>query len=235
MIRAFWLITLMIAFNTQSASLQVYVASSMYKPVKQVLEQMNIDAVLIQGSSAQLARQINQGAPADLYISAHPTWAESVQQRYDLPPQPPFVSNQLVVIGGKALSLHFAQMSLLELLSGEGGTLAIGDPSHVPAGMYTMEAVEALNIADRGQWIPARHVQHALRFVEIGSVPLGVVFKTDAVHSDRVNILQVIPAQYHSPIVYMSVALTELGQQLQTALNQDTSRQILNGYGFTPL
>lgn len=163
-------------------------------------------------SSSTLARQIAAGAPADLYISAEPLWADYLAEqgltlkasRCDL------LYNRLVVIApptAKPPKISFARG--FDFAASFGGRLAVGDPTHVPAGRYAAQAFDyyGWSAALNGRLLPCASVREALRVVELGEAELGVVYATDALASDKVKQVGVFPAASHKPITYVAVCL----------------------------
>ena len=136
-----------------SRSVQVYVAASAGDAVTSALagcaDPHAQDAVVVTASSATLARQIEHGAAADLFVSASPEWVDHLQERALIVP-----SSRTVLLGNALVVVASAdEPSLLASLSGEaltarlgGGRLAVGDPDHVPAGRYAREAFESLGM-----------------------------------------------------------------------------------------
>lgn len=156
------------------------------------------------GTSA-LARQVEQGAPADLFVSADEDWMDALERqgllrsgtRADL------LSNRLVLIAPLASDAS----GLGDLADGR---LALADPDSVPAGKYARAALEHL-----GTWTgvssriaPAENVRAALALVERGEAPLGIVYATDALASGKVRVVETLPAASHPPIRYPLAILT---------------------------
>jgi molybdate transport system substrate-binding protein len=159
-------------------------------------------------ASSTLARQIEQGAPADLFLSADEPWMDYLQRR-NLIANATRVSpigNVLVLVApaDAARPLALARGTDLAELLGPHGRLATGDPAHVPVGRYAQAALEWM-----GQWqaiaprlARADNVRSALLLVERGEAPLGIVYATDAAASRGVRIVGTFPAESHPPITY---------------------------------
>lgn len=159
-------------------------------------------------ASSALARQIEQGAPADLFISADEAWADTLQDRnllVDTTRVSP-VGNALVLIApaDAAPRVTLAPGTDLLALLGPHGRIATGDPAHVPAGRYAREALTWM-----GQWAAiaprlarADKVRVALLLVERGEAPLGIVYSTDAAGSRNVRVAATFPAGSHTAITY---------------------------------
>jgi len=158
-------------------------------------------------ASSALARQIEAGAPAQVFISADTKWMDYLAQKGLLAAQTPLLSNELALIAPagapippRGIDRNFAWLAFL----GRDGRLAVADPDHVPAGIYAREALKNL-----GAWTEveprlarADDVRGALAFVERGDTPLGIVYVTDVHVSGKVKIVGVFPPSSHSPIVY---------------------------------
>jgi molybdate transport system substrate-binding protein len=158
------------------------------------------------GSSSTLAKQIAQGAPADLFFSANVTWMEYLDEQALIEPgtRTNLLGNTLVVIAPKGETFPVRPDKGFDFAGAFTGRLALGDPSHVPAGIYAKQALQALGwwqaIVDR--LAPAVDVRAALAYVERGECKAGVVYATDAAISDDIAILATLPPDSHDPIVY---------------------------------
>lgn len=160
-------------------------------------------------ASSALARQIEQGAPADLFMSADEPWMDYLQQRGLIvaATRTSPLGNALVLIApaaGDARPLALAKGADLARLLGPTGRLAVGDPAHVPAGRYARAALEWLGAwpAVAPRLAPAENVRAALLLVERGEAPAGIVYATDAAASPAVRVLATFPAESHTPITY---------------------------------
>lgn len=159
------------------------------------------------GASSAMARQIAQGAPADLFISADSEWMDWLSQRRLIAAgtRRNLLSNRLVLIApqGAPVSLKIAPgMPLAPALG--GGRLAIADPVSVPAGKYGKAALVKLGVWDSvaGRLAPAENVRAALAYVARGETPLGIVYATDAHAEPRVRVVGTFPQGTHPRILY---------------------------------
>ncbi len=165
-------------------------------------KEKNVDVISSFASSSTLARQIEAGAPADLFISADQKWMDYAAEKksIDTATRETLLGNSLVVVAPKAsaqgdLTINKAT-DWTRLLN--GGRLAVGDPEHVPAGIYA-KALQKL-----GAWetlspklAPAEDVRGALALVERNEAPLGIVYGSDAVASKGVKVVGTFPEDSH--------------------------------------
>lgn len=153
-------------------------------------------------STSVLARQIEEGAPADLMLSASVDWADYVQQRVAVERRVVLVRNQLTVVGpaGSKPLQSLAQVDDQERFA----SIAIADPTSVPAGMYAAEALHRAGLweAIEARLVPTVDVRAALRLVADGEADAGFVYATDAAASARVRIIARVDPQLHEPIEY---------------------------------
>ena len=160
-------------------------------------------------ASSTLARQIEQGAPADLFMSADETWADYLQQRALLVPGTRVspLGNALVLVapaGAPAAGIMLDRGTDLAALLGPQGRIATGDPAHVPVGRYAKAALVWM-----GQWeaiaprlARAENVRAALLLVERGEARFGIVYATDAAASQAVRVVATFPPDSHAAITY---------------------------------
>jgi molybdate transport system substrate-binding protein len=156
-------------------------------------------------ASSTLARQIEQGAPADIFASADEAWMDHLAQRgliVEASRVAP-VGNTLVLVAPAGAPVTLARGTDLRALLGPQGRLAVADPAHVPAGRYAQAALQWM-----GQWpalaprlARAENVRAALLLVERGEAPLGIVYATDA-RAARVVVLGAFPPESHAPITH---------------------------------
>jgi len=157
-------------------------------------------------ASSLLAKQIEHGARADVFLSADPQWMDYLAARdlIDVGSRVDLLANRLVMIApcGGLFVVRFDPE--FDVAAAIGGRLALGDPTHVPAGRYARAALEQL-----GWWrgleptiVPAMDVRAALAYVELGEVAAGIVYATDAAASKKVEIVGVFPPDCQPRIVY---------------------------------
>ena len=160
-------------------------------------------------SSSNLARQIEQGAPVDIFISANQSWMDYLEEKslIDNSTRTNIVKNELALITYKDNTTDYkvdfpSNPFWKEVLADT--RIALGDPDHVPAGLYAKESFEKLNVwkTVEPKVAPAQNVRAALMLVEVKEADLGVVYSSDASISEKVKTVTVFPADLHAPIEY---------------------------------
>ncbi|MFU8777539.1 MAG: molybdate ABC transporter substrate-binding protein [Roseovarius sp.] len=164
------------------------------------------DVLFAFAGSSSLARQIQQGAPADIFISASPDWMDAIEADGLIEPGARFdlLGNSLVLVAhGEAARIEIGpDLDLAGLLG--GGRLAMALVESVPAGVYGKAALEHFGFwgAVAPQVAQANNVRAALAFVATGEAPYGIVYATDAAAEPRVTIVGTFPQDSHPPIIY---------------------------------
>ena len=158
-------------------------------------------------SSATLAKQIEQGAPADLFASADKDWMDYLQTRQLIvaATRVDLLGNSLVAIVPRASAVQALALSRSAFAAAMGeGRLATGDVNSVPLGLYAKAALTQLGLWDqvRDHLAPADNARAALQFVARGEVPLGIVYATDARAEAGVRVVAMFPVESHPAIVY---------------------------------
>jgi molybdate transport system substrate-binding protein len=194
-------------------------------------------------SSSTLAKQIESGAPADVYLSANKKWMDFLEEkdlivknsRFDL------LGNRIVLIAPKQSPLQRIEVApgfSMTAALGKQGRLSLGDPDHVPAGMYGKKALEYLGTWDsvKDRLAPMKDVRAALVLVERGEAPLGLVYATDAAISSKVRVVGTFPADSHPPIVYPVTAVaggkTVEAKGFMDFLKSAQARAVFEKFGF---
>ncbi len=191
-------------------------------------------------SSGTLARQIEQGERPDVYISASKRWIDYIDSLgYIIPGSKSAISRtELVLIAPIESSIELVDIdsstNIISLL--ESGRLSIGDPSHVPAGKYAKESLEYYGWFKKleNKLLPAKGVRSALMVVEMEEAPLGIVYRTDALKSEKVKILGTFPGKSHTPIQFIA-GLCKDNQEAKdfyAYLNSEASKAIWLKHGF---
>jgi molybdate transport system substrate-binding protein len=194
-------------------------------------------------ASSALARQIDAGAPADLFISADEPWMDDVQKNgYVIAgTRVSFLTNRLVLIAPATSKGMVAIKPGFPLASALGdGKLAMADPDSVPAGKYGKAALSQLGVWPAVEAKVARgdSVRAALAFVERGEAPYGIVYETDAKASKAVRIVGIFPESSHPPITYPVARLKSAGspeaEGFRRFLLSGAGKAIFQRYGFAP-
>ena len=197
--------------------------------------------ILSFASSSALAKQIDAGAPADIFISADEPWMDDVARHGLVKPgtRTSFLGNRLVLVAPAATAKPVAirpGFPLARLLG--DGKLAMGEVSSVPAGKYGKEALARLGIwyAVSGKVAGADSVRSALALVERGEAPYGIVYATDALAAKTVKVVGVFPENSHAPITYPVAVLTAStspeAEAFRRFLISGAGKAIFRRYGF---
>lgn len=192
--------------------------------------------------SSTLARQIEAGAPADVFVSADEQWMDYLEKRGRVAPgtRADVASNALVLVAPADSAVHLAIGPGFPIAAalGKRGRLATGDPDMVPAGRYARAALESL-----GAWkevaarvVPTDNVRAALNFVVQGEAALGIVYATDLAGVAGVREVARFPAASHPPITYPAAATVRGGEdaaQFVRFLRGPEARALFERYGFS--
>jgi len=201
-------------------------------------------------SSSALAKQIDNGAPADIFISANVRWMDFLERKnaIDRGSRRDLLRNALVLIAPKggglaklpavvAIGRGFPLAARLA-----GGRLAIGDPAHVPAGIYGKQALVSLGLwpSVAGRLAPTANVRAALTLVERGEVEAGIVYATDAaIVAGKVTVIGAFPAGSHEPIIYPAAIVAgrdrEAVRQVFAFLASAKAAAVFARHGFAPI
>lgn len=195
------------------------------------------------GSSA-LARQIEAGAPADLFISADEDWMDAIQRKGLIAPgtRTTFLGNRLVLVAPKSRTEPVVirpNSAFARTLA--SGPVAMADVGAVPAGKYGKAALEHLGLwkTTEPHVVQAENVRAALALVERGAAPLGIVYATDAKASPKVKVVGVFPDKSHPPIRYpvarLKTSRSADAEGFRRFLISAKGKAIFAKYGFSPL
>ena len=226
--------------------LTVFAAASTTDAVTEVLERFEAETgvagVASFASSSTLARQIAAGAPADVYISANLSWMDHLDARKALRADSRLglLGNRLVLVSAAGSGFDCDPGAGCDLAAALGDQrLAVGDPDHVPAGLYTKQALQALD-----QWesvapklAPTSDVRAALVLVARGETPAGIVYATDAALLPELRVVAALPAGSHDPIVYPAAVTAESAHPAAADflryLTGPEARAVFARHGFT--
>ena len=191
-------------------------------------------------SSGALQRQIEQGAPADIFFSAATKQMDVLSDK-DLilsDSRQALVTNRLVLIAPADSTLTISDITQLKAAS--VSKVAVGEFRSVPAGQYAEQVFQKLGLLDafQSKFIFGNNVRSVLAAVESGNVELGIVYATDATLSDQIKVLATVPEEFHQPIVYPIAIVNntthpEAAQTFIDFLTTDTAQAIFAEFGFT--
>ena len=191
------------------------------------------------GASGSLQKQIEQGAPADIFISAAPKQMNELAAKNLLnsSTRKNLLENKLVLIVPQNSSVKLSKFE--ELTDPSVQKISIGEPKVVPAGQYAQEVLKKLGIWDKvnAKLVLAKDVRTVLAYVETGNVEAGIVYKTDAASSKKVKIAALAPEGSHAPIIYPASLLAaskqpEAAKEFLAYLSGPESKAIFEKHGF---
>ncbi|WP_258296658.1 molybdate ABC transporter substrate-binding protein [Paenibacillus peoriae] len=192
------------------------------------------------GGSGALEKQIEQGAPSDLFLSASTKNMKSLvdQQLIDTKKQKTWLTNELVAVIPADGTMNIA--SVTDLTKKEVKKVAIGIPESVPAGNYAQEALTKAKLWDtlQSKLVQAKDVRQVLQYVETGNADVGFVYKTDALTSKKAKIAFEVDSKTYSPVEY-PIGIVKASKHIQEAedfyayLQSLESLNIMAKYGFT--
>ncbi len=239
------------ADRSETGTVMVFAAASTTDAVQELAalfrNQTGIGVELNFASSGQLARQIESGAPAEVFLSANPRWMDHLADRGLLveASRVDLLGNRLVVIVPARTRRVPEPPEILTPEAGtvlDGGRLAIGDPDHVPAGAYAMAALESMGwrpLVDN-RLVPARDVRSVVTFVQRGEVAAGIVYATDAAASAGVTVTGRFPADAHPPIRYPLARCQQpqanpAAERFHAFLQSEQAGKVFTRHGFEVL
>lgn len=224
----------------------VFAAASLTNAITEIAQQYkNEHAINVQNSfasSSTLAKQIENGAPADIFISADTKWIQYLQDkqfvkagsRVDL------LKNNLVMIAPKGKAFEVKTTKDFKLAEAFNGRLCTGIVDAVPAGIYAKQSLIYLNWWNqiKSRIVGTEDVRAALAFVERGECAAGIVYETDAKISDKVSIIANLPEQSHEPIVYPLALMPNASDEavaFYQYLKSPEANAVFEKFGFTPI
>lgn len=198
---------------------------------------------LTYAASSALAKQVEAGAPADVFASADLKWMDYLDERKKIDPatRVNLLGNTLVLIVPKGRGFPVEMQKGFDLAKAYEGKLCTGEPGVVPVGIYARQSLETLGwwAALQGRIVGTDDVRTALAFVERGECPLGIVYATDAAISSKVEVLATFPESTHKPIVYpfalVQGARAEAAGFLDHVKTSPDAARVFQQYGFTLL
>ncbi len=235
------------AAEVEKHSIVVFAAASLTNVLQELGDRFTKESSIpikfsFAGSSA-LAKQIENGAAADVFFSADIEWMDYLQTRkmIQIATRHDVFGNQLVLVApaDSKIELRIGPLFPLAVTLGKG-RLATGDPDSVPVGRYAREALTKLGVwhAVENRLVRAENVRSALAFVDRGEAPLGIVYETDALIDKQVRVVDVFPNDSHSPITY-PIALTTVAKAAAAKfldyVRGPVGDAVFKKYGFIPL
>ncbi|MDN4492716.1 molybdate ABC transporter substrate-binding protein [Ureibacillus aquaedulcis] len=190
------------------------------------------------GATGSLVKQIEQGAPVDLFISASREKFDELSTKGFIQESAAFISNELVLVTTSNGKQHLENLD--DLKSSEVEKISIGTPSTVPAGSYAEQSLKYFDLWStiEGKLVYAKDVRQVLTYVETGNVQAGFVYKTDAINSDKVKIAVTLDEDSHDSITYpigiiQNTDSPTAAKQFYDFLQSDEGKEIWAKYGFT--
>lgn len=235
---------LTLSASAQSATLLVAAAASLQNALEEIdplFESANpgVTANYNFAASGPLQQQIEQGAPVDVFISAATKQMDALQSQDLLlaDTRRNILTNALVLVVPSSSTLGLT--SFQQLTDSRVNKVSVGEPRSVPAGQYTEEMFKNLGILEqlKPKFVYGNSVRNVLGTVESGNADAGVVYKTDAMISDRVKQVATAPSNLHSPIVY-PIAVIKASRNANAAkayaqfVSSNQAQEIFKKYGF---
>ncbi|MGH8719043.1 MAG: molybdate ABC transporter substrate-binding protein [Burkholderiales bacterium] len=232
----------------EAQKILVFAAASLRDALDEIArgydQQSNVKVLLSYAASSALAKQIESGAPADIFVSADLDWMDYLDKKklIDAKSRVNLVGNRLVLISGADAKLQPAiglNVPMIDLLRSE--RIAIANPDHVPAGKYARAALEHLGVwvSIQEKLVRTDNVRVALSLVSRGEVPTGIVYLSDAMADKQVRVVGEFAADSHPAIIYPAALVAESkntsGPPFLNHLVSEQARAIFKKHGFIPL
>ena len=232
----------------EDTTLTVFAAASMKNALDDIdaafIAKTGVKVSASYAASSTLAKQIEQGAPADIFVSADTDWMDyaTAKKTIDEPTRVNLLGNSIVLIAPKDSKIDNVTIAPgfdLAKLAGDG-KIATGDVKSVPVGKYAKAALEKLGAwqAAEPKFAMADSVRAALTLVARGEAVLGIVYSTDAKVEPGVKVVGTFPADSHPPIIYPVAATTTAKPEAKSYLDylhSQAAKAVLEKYGFTYL
>ena len=251
-LRAWWLLSACL-FGLQSLAAEsdkaitVFAAASLTNALQDLGDAFTKDTSIPVrfsfAASSALARQIENGARAEVFFSADREWMDYLQARDLIQPstRQDVLGNQLVLIAPLSSKINLKIAPHFALAAAIGtGHLATGDPDSVPVGRYAHESLANLGVWDQvaARLVRADSVRSALAFVDRGEAALGIVYATDALIDKNVRVVDMFPTDSHMPIIYPAALTSGAGAaagKFLAYIRGPAGDLAFKHYGFTPL
>jgi molybdate transport system substrate-binding protein len=222
-----------VIFAAASLTNAIYEISNMYE------KESNTQIQMSYASSSTLAKQIENGAPADIFISADTKWMNYLKEKNALKENTTtnLLNNTLVLIAPKGKAFKVDLSPSFNIDSAFSGKLCTGETESVPVGIYAKQALKSLNWFDKvkSRIVGTQDVRAALVLVERGECDAGIVYETDAKVSDRVEILSSFPDNTHEAIVYpvsITIRAKPEASDFYQYLKSEKAKAVFIKYGF---
>ncbi len=241
------LCVLFIGNAVHAADVKIYAAASLTDAITALAKtyQQTHSAAQIKpvfAGSSTLAKQIENGAPADIFISADKDWADYLQTRnlLEAKSRVDLLANELVLITPANRKLQINVNKNTDFANSFSGKLCTGEPASVPVGKYAKQALSYYGWWDamQARIVGTEDVRSALAFVERGECAVGIVYKTDALLTKKVAVVAAFPAESHLPIVYPGGLTKNANSDAQAFwqfLQSAAALEIFSRYGFKPV
>ncbi|NBD18609.1 MAG: molybdate ABC transporter substrate-binding protein [Cyanobacteria bacterium] len=235
--------------ETTANQLTVSAAASLQdvmKAIKPLYEEAYPDREIVYNfaSSGSLQRQIEQGAPVDVFISAAVDKMDALAEK-DLiitETRRDLLKNQMVLVIQEGNKARINITDFEDLNTEKVNLIALGEPESVPAGRYAQDVLNSFNIADKvnAKAVYGKDVRQVLNYVATGNVEAGIVYRTDAQVSDNVEIIATAPEESHSPVIYPIAVIKdsdtpETSKELIQFLTTEEAQVVFEDYGFVPV
>jgi molybdate transport system substrate-binding protein len=245
MAKVFCSLLLMMLVGTLKAEekVTVYAAASLTNALSEISTQYQqhkpVHIVHSYAASSALAKQIENGAPADIFISANTQWVDYLQKKglVDIDSRVDLLSNRLVLITPKGRTFPIRFDKGFALSQAFEGKLCTGDIEAVPAGVYARQALETLGWWEtiKNRIVGTQDVRGALVFVERGECAAGIVYETDAIISGKVETTAIFPESTHKPILYPAALIKKANKGAEDYLEYlkgSEALSIFSKHGF---
>lgn len=239
-------LALILSAQAALADVTVFAAASLKTALDEIAADWTAETgtkvTLSYGGTPALAKQIAEGAPADVFLSASQVWMDDLQDKALIQDgsRRDILGNRLILVGpaGTAPVTIDADLDLTGLLG--GGKLSMAMVDAVPAGQYGKEALESLGLWERVEpsVVQSENVRAALKLVSLGEAQLGIVYASDAVAEPGVAVIGTFPENSHTPIVYpgaLTVTAEEEARALLDYLSSHSAQEVFKANGFIPL
>ncbi|MEO6690039.1 MAG: molybdate ABC transporter substrate-binding protein [Dokdonella sp.] len=237
---------LLAPFAAFADELLVFAAASLKPSLDKIVASPDVTALgsvkVSYAASSQLAKQIEAGAPAAVFVSADQDWMNYLDAKKLLVAgsRTNLLGNRLVLIAQKGSTLKLDLVPGVDIAAalGKDGHLALAEPNSVPAGKYAKAALTQLGVWDTAsaRVVSAENVRAALNFVARAEAPLGVVYRSDAVSEPSVRVVATFPESTHVPIVYPAALVagqdSPAAHKLMELLRSAPEQAIFREYGF---